>query len=59
MRTFVVREKPKTSIHENEIFQNAVNSHQQHLVDDFQPEALSSADASKPSGGTSKDVIPS
>ncbi|MCI26731.1 zinc finger CCCH domain-containing protein, partial [Trifolium medium] len=45
--TLVVREKPKTSIHNNDSSQNAVNSHQQHLVDDFQPEALSSADAAK------------
>ncbi|CAJ2648590.1 unnamed protein product [Trifolium pratense] len=47
--TLVVREKPKTSIHNNDSSQNAVNSHQQHLVDDFQLEALSSADAAKES----------
>ncbi|KAI5445352.1 hypothetical protein KIW84_013545 [Lathyrus oleraceus] len=57
--TLVVGEKPKTSIHESDRFQNALSSHQQHLVDVFQPEALSHADASKPSGGTSKDVFPS
>lgn len=57
--TLVVREEPKTLIHENDSFQEAVNSHQQHLVDGVHPEALSSGDASKPSGGTSKDVIPS
>jgi hypothetical protein len=50
--TLVVREKPETSIHNNDSSQNTVNSHQQHLVDDFQPEALSSADAAK-------DFIPS
>lgn len=57
--TLEVREKSKTSIQENDSFQNAVNSHQQQLVYDFQPEALTSDDASKPSDGTSKDVIPS
>jgi len=57
--TLDVREKSKISIQENDGFQNAVNSHQQHLVDDFQPEALSSDDASRPSDGASKDVIPS
>ncbi|KAK2367845.1 zinc finger CCCH domain-containing protein [Trifolium repens] len=50
--TLVVREKPETSIHNNDSSQNTVNSHQQRLVDDFQPEALSSADAAK-------DFIPS
>ncbi|CAK8532207.1 unnamed protein product [Lathyrus sativus] len=57
--TLVVGEKPKTSIHESDSSQNVLSSYQQHLVDDFQPEALIHADASKPSGGTSKDVIPS
>lgn len=57
--TLVVIEKPKTSIHGNNSFQNAVNSHQQHLVYDFHPEALSRGDTSKSSGGTSKDVFPS
>ncbi|XP_058763512.1 uncharacterized protein LOC131636951 isoform X1 [Vicia villosa] len=57
--TLVVGEKPKTSLHESGSFQNALSSHQQHLVDDFQPEALIHADASIPSGSASKDVIPS
>ncbi|RDX82474.1 Zinc finger CCCH domain-containing protein 55, partial [Mucuna pruriens] len=56
--TIVVREEPKTLIHENDGFQKAGDSHQQHLVDGFQPEALGSGDASKPSG-TYNDVIPS
>lgn len=57
--TLVVREEPKTSLIENDSFHEAVNSHQQHVFDGFHPEASSSGDASKPSGGISKDVIPS
>ncbi|XP_027359624.1 uncharacterized protein LOC113868341 isoform X2 [Abrus precatorius] len=57
--TIGVMEEPKALlIHENDRFQKAGNSHQRHLVDGFNPEALSSGDASKTSG-TYKDVIPS
>ncbi|KAL2340657.1 hypothetical protein Fmac_008597 [Flemingia macrophylla] len=55
--TTVVKGEPKTSIHENDSFQKAGDSHQQHLVDGFHPEALGSGDTSKPSGPF-KDVIP-
>lgn len=56
--TIVIRDEPKTSIHENDGLQKAENSHQQHLVGGFHPEALGSCDVSKPSG-TYKDAIPS
>ncbi|KAL3024825.1 hypothetical protein AAZX31_04G147000 [Glycine max] len=57
LETIVVREEPKTLILKNDGLK-AGDSHQQHLVDGFHPEALGSGDASKPSG-TYKDVIPS
>ncbi|KAK7411325.1 hypothetical protein VNO78_02758 [Psophocarpus tetragonolobus] len=50
--TIVVREEPKTLVHENDGFK-AGDSQQQ-----FHPEALGSGDTSKPSG-TYKDLIPS
>ncbi|TKY73292.1 Zinc finger CCCH domain-containing protein 55 [Spatholobus suberectus] len=56
--TKVVREEPKTLIHENDGFLKAGNAHQQYLVDGVHPEPLISGDVSKPSG-TYKDIIPS
>ncbi|KAK7281800.1 hypothetical protein RIF29_10083 [Crotalaria pallida] len=55
--TLVVREEHKI-VHENGSSQKAVDSHQQQLVDDFQPEALSGVDALKPTCGTYEDAIP-
>lgn len=51
--TLVVREVPKTLIHENDGFQKEVSPHQQHLVDGFR------ADAFIPSGDTPANVIAS
>lgn len=54
----VAPEMQETSIHENDSFQKAGVSHQQHLVDSFHPEALDSGDTSKQSSAY-PDVIPS